>query len=243
MKTLCVVQARMGSTRLPGKVLRKVKGKPLIVHTLDRLRQCKTLDHIILATSTLPQDQVLLNLAKEEGIEGFAGSEEDVLDRYYRAALRHRPETVVRCTGDCPLIDPEVTDLVVRRHWEKKRDYTSNTLVRSYPRGLDTEAMKFVILERAAREAVKDYEREHVTPYIYKHPELFSIEQVRAEPQKTLPDLRLCVDTIEDFELIREVFENLYDRNPFFPVEEIVALVGSHPEMMKINAHVQQKQV
>lgn len=233
----------MGSTRLPGKVLREVKGKPLIVHTLDRLRRCQTLDHIILATSTLPGDQALLNLAKEIGIEGFAGSEEDVLDRYYRAALRYQPETVVRCTGDCPVIDPEVTDLVVRRHWEKGRDYTSNTLVRSYPRGLDTEAMRFINLERAAREATKDYEREHVTPYLYKHPELFSIEQVRAEPSRTLPELRVCVDTIDDFELIRQVFENLYDQNPFFSGKDIVALVRSHPELMQINAHVLQKQV
>lgn len=243
MKTLCVLQARMGSTRLAGKVLMEVRGKPLVVHTLDRLKRCLTLDGIILATSNLPQDRVLLDLAKEEGVEGFAGSETDVLDRYYRAAAPHRPETVVRCTGDCTVIDSEVTDQIVRRHLQCGKDYTSNTVIRSYPRGLDTEAMKFEVLERAAKEAKKDYEREHVTPYLYTHPELFSIEQVRAEPERTLPDLRLCVDTIEDFELMREIFDRLYDRNPFFSIDEILAVIRQNPELMRINSHVVQKQI
>lgn len=243
MRTVCVVQARTGSTRLPGKVLLEVKGKPLLVHTLDRLKRCERIDHLILATSNLPQDRVLLNLAKKEGVEGFAGSEENVLDRYYRAVVHHRPETVVRCTGDCPLLDSEVTDLVIRRHDEKQKDYTSNTLVRSYPRGLDTEVMKFSVLEKAARESTKDYEWEHVTPYLYRHPELFTIEQVVAEKERTIPGLRLCVDTVEDFELIREIFGRLYDQNSFFSVDDILALVRSNPELMEINAHVQQKQI
>lgn len=233
----------MGSTRLPGKVLRKVEGKPLIVHTLDRLKQCREIDHIVLATSVLPQDKVLIETAQKAGVEGFGGSEEDVLGRYYEAARRYRPEIVIRCNGDCPMIDPTVSDFVITRHRENGKDYTSNSVTRSYPRGMDTEVMNFGILERAAKEAKANYEREHVTPYIYQHPELFSLEQVVAEKDQYDPDLRLCVDTVEDFELIRQVFEALYPKDPYFSVDQVLKLLRERPELKEINAHIQQKKI
>lgn len=243
MKSLCIVQARMGSTRLPGKVLKEVVGKSLIAHSLQRLKQCKNIDHIILATSTLPHDQPLLEAAKKEGVEGFAGSENDVLGRYYEAARKHKPQIVIRCTGDCPMFDPAITDLVISRHYEKGTDYTSNSVTRSYPRGMDTEVMNYSVLEQIARDAKADYEREHVTPYIYRHPELFTIQQVVAEDDLYDPDLRLCVDTPEDFELIRRIFEALYPKNPFFSVREVLELVRKNPELREINAHVEQKKI
>ncbi len=243
MRSLAIIQARMGSTRLPGKVLLKIKGKPMLVHIFDRLKRCQYIDHIILATSNSVQDYPLLDLAKKEKVEGFAGSEQDVLDRYYQAARQHRPDWVVRITGDCPVIDPEITDLVIKRHSEKHRDYTSNTVVRSYPRGLDTEVMTFEALEKAATEAFKPYEREHVTPYIFEHPKSFSIEQVLAEPRHLQPDLRLTVDTPEDLELIQEIFSHLYNTNPFFLVDEILNLMKQQPELSKVNAHIKQKTV
>lgn len=231
----------MGSTRLPGKVLREVKGRPLLAHTVDRLKRCRLVERIIIATSTQSQDRVLLELAKKEGVEGFAGSENDVLDRYYQAAKQFGPEAVVRCTGDCPMIDPVIVDMVVQHHVEKKGDYTCNTVPRSFPRGYDTEVMTFAALEKAAHEARQPYEREHVTPYIFEHPQLFRLEQVVAKPEYFLPDLRLTVDTPEDFEFTREIFEQLYDRNPYFGIDEVLDLLKRNPKLREINAHIQQK--
>jgi spore coat polysaccharide biosynthesis protein SpsF len=241
MRTLAVIQARIGSSRFPGKVISDIKGKPLIVHVIGRLKRCRLIDHIVLASSSLPQDRVLLEIAQSEGVQGFGGSENDVLDRYYQAAKQHHPEMVVRCTGDCPVIDPGVTDFVIRRHIENGKDYTSNTLIRTYPRGLDTEVMTFQTLERAAREAVKPYEREHVIPYIFEHPNLFSTEQVVATADHHRPDLRLTVDTHEDYDLIREIYRHLYDSNPHFSIDDILNLFKKHPDLKKINAHVKQK--
>lgn len=241
MKTVCIIQARMGSTRLPGKVLKEVCGKPLIAHTIARLKKAKGIDHIILATSTLPHDAPLLDAAKKEGVEGFAGSENDVLGRYYEAAKVHRPEVVIRCTGDCPMFDPEITGLVISTHFKNGTDYTSNTLTRSYPRGMDTEVFNYSVLERIAHEAKDDFSREHVTPYIYKNPQFFRVKQVVAPPELTDPGLRLCVDTPEDFELIRRIFEALYPKHPAFSLAEILELVRRHPELREINAHVEQK--
>lgn len=241
MKTLLIIQARMGSSRLPGKVLREIKGKPLIVHMLDRLKKCQTVDAILLATSDRPEDLPLIDLARNEGVKSFTGSETDVLDRFFQAAKELTPEHVVRCTGDCPLIDPEVTDLVIKHHLEKNKDYTSNTVTRSYPRGLDTEVMKFAALEKAVHEAKKDYEREHVTPFIWEHPNLFSIEQVVAEPSRQAPEIRLTVDTLEDFNFVQAIFDRLHKKNPAFGVDAILELLRKTPELRKINAHVKQK--
>ncbi|MBI3307202.1 MAG: glycosyltransferase family protein [Candidatus Omnitrophica bacterium] len=241
MRTLSIVQARMGSTRLPGKTLLKIKGKPMIVHGLERLKKCRLIDHIILATSNLKEDRVLLDTARKLGIEGFAGNEQDVLDRYWQVARPHNPEAVVRCTGDCPLLDPFVTDQVIEQHFKNKKDYTSNTLTRSFPRGYDTEVFRFSALERAAREAREPFEREHVTPYIFGHPEIFSLDEVIAKPAYHAPGLRLTVDTKEDFEFISAIFNGLYDKNPFFGVKEVMSFLAKNPKLTQINTYVQQK--
>lgn len=241
MKVLAVIQARMGSNRLPGKTLLPVKGKPMIVHTLERLKHSRYIEHIILATSTLERDRAIVELAKKEGVEGFAGSEQDVLDRYWQAARPHQPQVVVRCTGDCPVLDPKIVDQVIERHLQNKKDYTSNTLTRSFPRGYDTEAFLFSALDRAAREAKLPFEREHVTPYIFGHPEIFSLEQVVADPKFHAPDLRLTVDTQEDFEFVAEIFNGLYESNPLFGAEEVTDFLKANPKLSQINAHIQQK--
>ena len=241
MKTVAIIQARLGSTRLPGKVLHLIKGKPLIVHMLNRLKRCRMIDTLVLATSSLPHDRPLLELASHEKIEGFTGSEEDVLDRFYQAAKLYQADVVVRLTGDCPLIDPTVTDLVIERHLKGGKDYTSNTVTRSYPRGLDTEAMSFNALKKTSKEATKPYEREHVTPYIFEHPDRFSIQQVVAEPFLHEPGLRLTVDTPEDFALIQKIFDSLYDLKPNFSITDVVNLLNERQELRQINAHIQQK--
>lgn len=243
MKVLCIVQARMGSSRLAGKVIRPVQGKPLIVHTLDRLKRSKQIDRIILATSNLEQDRVLVKIALQEGVGAYAGSEQDVLDRYYQAALPEKSDIIVRCTGDCPLLDSEVTDQVIAQNLKTGKDYTSNTLIRSYPRGLDTEVFSFHALERAAKEARKESEREHVTPYLYTEPGRFLTEQVVAEPQRHDPDLRICVDTAEDMRLVEEIFNRLYGQNPFFGIDPILELIKKEPALREINSHIEQKKL
>ncbi len=243
MKVLCIIQARMGSSRLPGKVLREVSGKPLIVHSLDRLKRCRLIDHIILATSSLAGDKPLLDVAQRERVEGFAGSEDDVLERYYQAARPHSPQVVVRVTGDCPMLDSQITDFVIQEHLRGGADYTSNALERSYPRGYDTEVFNWEALQRAAHAARSVDEREHVTPYIYQHPELFKIKKVIAPPDQYDPALRLCVDTVEDFKLIEEVFNALYPAEPFFGIQSVLGLFKRRPELRLINAHIEQKKI
>ena len=240
-KILCVIQARTGSTRLPGKVLFPIKNKPMIAHTIDRLKKSKRIDQIVLATTNLAEDRVLLDLATTLKVESFAGSENDVLDRFYQAGKRYPADVIVRCTGDCPVIDWQVTDRVIDQHLKHGNDYTSNTVTRSYPRGLDTEVIQFKALERSAKEAKLLHEREHVTPYLYQHPEFFSIEQVEAEKNRWQPDLRLTVDTQEDFDFMVKIFDFLYDQNPFFLVDDILSLINQKPQLKEINRHVRQK--
>lgn len=240
-KVVCIIQARMGSTRLPGKILFPVKNKPMIAHTINRLKQCRNVDQIVLATSRLPEDRRLIDLAASLGTDSFTGSELDVLDRFYQAGKQYQAQVVVRCTGDCPVIDPEVTDLIIDRHLKNGNDYTSNTVVRTYPRGLDTEVMNFEVLERAAREAQEPFEREHVTPYIYQRPDIFTVEQVEAESNRRQPWLRLTVDTQEDFDFMTRIFDELYDETPFFSVDDVLTLINRKPELKNINRHIQQK--
>ncbi len=240
-KVVCIVQARIGSTRLPAKVLSLIKSKPMIVHTLNRLKKCKHVDQLVLATTNLAEDKPLLDLAASENIESFSGSENDVLDRFYQAAKQYQAGVVVRCTGDCPVIDSEVTDLVINQHLKQENDYTSNAVIRTYPRGLDTEAINFEALEQAARKAKEPFEREHVTPYIYQHPDFFSIAQVKAEEARFQPNLRLTVDTQEDLDFISAIFDELYDSKPFFSIDDILELLKKKPGLQKMNQHVKQK--
>lgn len=243
MKTLCIVQARMGSNRLPGKVIKPLCGVPLILHSLRRLKQCKNIDHLVLATSERPENQPLVETVREDGFEVFSGSEDDVLSRYYEVARKHKPETIVRCTGDCPVLDPEITDYVIKQHYDSGADYTSNALIRSYPRGMDTEVFSYTVLDKTFTEASLDEEKEHVTPYIYRHRELFDIKDVIAAQELHNPDLRLCVDTAEDFQLMEAVFEDLYHENPYFSLKAILEFLRNNPKLVEINKDIEQKKL
>jgi spore coat polysaccharide biosynthesis protein SpsF len=200
-----IVQARMTSTRLPGKVLKEVMGRPLLSYLIERLRFCRFSGKIILATTTNEEDNAIALLAKREKLAVYRGSENDVLDRYYKTAKEFRVDHVIRITSDCPLLDPRVTDLVVSHYLEGKYDYVSNVLARRYPDGLDTEVFSFQALEKTWQEAKLPSEREHVTPYIYKHPELFRLSGVRKNG-KDLSWMRWTVDTAEDFEFVSKIF-------------------------------------
>jgi spore coat polysaccharide biosynthesis protein SpsF len=231
----------MSSTRLPGKVLKEVLGRPLLDYQFERLRRSKLAHELVVATTTNTADDVLAEFCRKREVTVFRGSEQNVLARYYFAALEHRAELVVRVTADCPVIDPAVVDRVIGRFLEKADtvDYVSNTQLRTYPRGMDTEVFTFEALRKAHEVATLEYEREHATPYLYRHPELFRIEQVVHTVD--LSAHRWTVDTAEDFVLVRRILEELYERNPSFGLADIIAFVVANPQLMKINAHVIQK--
>ena len=239
MRRVVVVQARTTSTRLPGKVLTDLAGKPLLERELERLAACSAADEIVLATTVNADDDPLVNLADRLGLRWHRGSEHDVLDRYLGAARAAAADVVVRVTSDCPLIDPGEVDAVIAA-LDSGSDYASNILERRLPRGLDTEVLWRDTLERTARMAASSPAREHVTWFIHtERPELFVTRSV-ARPYDAA-DLRWTVDTPEDLELVRRLYADLdlADRNVTFP--EILAHVRAHPELETINAHVEQK--
>jgi spore coat polysaccharide biosynthesis protein SpsF len=241
VRTVIISQARMGSTRLPGKVLHMAAGKPLLQHHLERARRAKCADDTWVATTTLPGDQPIVDLCRRLGVPCFRGSEPDVLARYHGAALAAGAERIVRVTADCPLIDPQVVDAVITRMSadSDRPDYVSNTLIRSYPRGLDCEIFSFECLEEAHRLAVNPEEREHVTPYIYRRPERFRLAQVVAP--EDLSRYRWTVDTPADEDLVCRLLKAALALNPTFGLEELLEVMRAHPDWQSINAQVEQK--
>lgn len=241
MKTVIIVQARMTSTRLPGKVLKRVLDKSLLEYQIERLRRVKLADEIVIATTTNSTDLPIIELCDRLSVPYFRGSEDDVLARYYGAAKEHKGDVVVRVTSDCPLIDPQVIDKVIQFYLEYKYeyDYISNCLERSYPRGMDTEVFSFIALHQAFVEATAQPDREHVTPFIYRHPERYRLAQVVYSENQS--SHRWTVDTADDFELIKKIIETLYPQIPKFTLEDCLDLLRQYPDWSLINAHVEQK--
>jgi spore coat polysaccharide biosynthesis protein SpsF len=238
MKVIIIIQARMGSTRLPGKSLMMVKDKPLIGYVIDNLKDISCVDEIILATTSSPKDNPLARYVQSRGVSIYRGSETDVLDRYYEAAKAHQGGVIIRITGDCPLIDPRIIEQAFKKFKAGRYDYLSNTLKRTYPRGLDVEIFTFRALEEAAREATEPAEREHVTPFIYNRPDRFKLGSLTGRPD--LSNHRWTVDTQEDLDLITAIIEGVEQPRT---TKHILQLFKRHPELMKINAHVEQKSI
>lgn len=242
MKIVAIIQAHMGSTRLPGKVLLDLAGEPMLVRDMNRLSRAQTLNEVVVATTVNPADDVIVSLCAERGWLYFRGSEEDVLDRYYRAAMDYEADVVVRITSDCPLIEPEVVDRVVREFLERQPevDYASNTFPkRTFPRGLDTEVFRFDVLEQAWRQDNNPAWREHVTPYIRRNPELFRIHGIMNEVDYS--HMRWTVDTAEDLAFVRRIYNHFgHDQ---FSWQDVLAVLKEHPEWLKINRNVRQKVV
>lgn len=242
MRVVAIIQARMGSTRLPGKVLLDIAGAPMFERVVKRVQRAHGLDEVVIATTIQPADDIIEQLCVERHWPCFRGSEEDVLDRYYRTACQFRADVVVRITSDCPLIDPEVVDRVIAEFMTNQPavDYASNTWPRrTFPRGLDTEVIRFDALERAWSEDANPAWREHVTPYIYRNPDLFRIHNVVSEPDYS--HMRWTVDTPEDLTLVRLIYERFgHDR---FSWREVLAVLEEHPEWLEINRHIQQRAV
>ena len=238
MKTVAIVQARMGSTRLPGKVLMDVAGVPMLARVVTRLGQAKSLDGAIVATSTDVADDAIAGFCSERGWACFRGNLTDVLDRYYRAAQGVGADRIVRITADCPLIDPAVVDRVVAAL--AAADYSSNVVpVRTFPRGLDVEAFTFAALERVWRDDADPASREHVTPYICRHPETFRIIGVEHDVDQS--HHRWTVDTAEDLDLVRCIYGHFGRDDSAW--KDVLPLFDQHPEWVAINRHVEQKKV
>ncbi len=234
---LAILQARLSSTRLPGKVLKPILGRPMLELHLERLGRSKAIDKLIVATSDRSDDTPLEELCNRLGVSCFRGSLSDVLDRYYCAAGQYNPDIIVRLTGDCPLADPAVIDAGIDYFLKNDFDYVSNCVERTFPIGLDFEVFRFGSLEAAWREAVLPSEREHVTPFIKNHRERFFIGHFTGPAD--LSHHRWTVDEPDDFAFVTAIYEALYPDNPRFTTDDILALLVKRPELMRLNYHIE----
>ena len=239
-KLVAVVQSRMGSTRLPGKVMKEICGKPMLLLMLERLSQAKLIDEIVVATTTNPNDDVIFELVKKNGYNVFRGSEFDCLDRHYRVAIEYNAAYIAKITPDCPLIDPQIVDKVLDYFLKNVNnyDYVSNAHPPSWPDGLDLEVFHVATLEKAYREATESSHREHTTTYIWSNPEKFRIGNVvNPDGRNLFMSHRWTVDFPEDFEFVKKIYEDLYN-NKIFLMEEILLLLEKRPDISKINSHL-----
>lgn len=239
MRVVAVIQARMGSTRLPGKVLQRIGDRSMLAWTIQRAQLADTIDEVVVATTTQHADDAIVDHLEGLGTRCFRGSENDVLDRYRGAARDFDADVVVRITSDCPLVDPGIADAVVGRlvHADPPADYCSNTVARTYPRGLDVEAFPRATLERCWRDARAPHQRTHVTSFVYENPDQFRILQVTEAVDRNA--WRWTVDTPEDLAFVREVYRRLGNR--FFGWHEVVDLMEADPHLAALNAHIRQK--
>ncbi|MEQ8194799.1 MAG: glycosyltransferase family protein [Rhodospirillales bacterium] len=239
MTTAITIQARMGSSRLPGKVLKDAVGKPMLELMIERLKRVPGADKIIVATTVKPADDPIVELAQRVGVNFYRGSEDDVLSRVLEAAQTHNVDVIVETTGDCPLIDPGVIQKIIDTYNATGADYVSNVIERSYPIGMDTQVFATDILADVAERTNDPQDHEHVSLFIYHHPEIYRLKNVTAPKNLTAPDWRLTLDTPEDYEMIRKVFEALYPDNPAFTLADMFKLFKKRPELLEINSHVQ----
>ena len=242
-KVVAIIQARMGSTRLPGKVMKDLCGKTVLAHDIERVRQSKYIDEIVIATTKFKEDDIILREALENGAKVYRGSEDDVLRRYYEAAKENKADVIVRITSDCPLIDPFIVDEVIKVYLNSNYDLVTNAGFypenRTYPRGLDVEVFSFDILKKAFQEAKEMYQREHVTPFIYENSKNIYYYKNNIDYSK----YRWTLDTEEDYKLIEIIYKNLYKGKHDFYVEDISKLFDDMPELFEINKNVQQKKL
>jgi spore coat polysaccharide biosynthesis protein SpsF (cytidylyltransferase family) len=229
-----IIQARLGSKRLPGKTLMTIEGDTLLGHLIRRVKECKLVDYIIIATTKRSDDDEIVNFAKTHDLGFYRGNEEDVLDRFYKTAIEFDVETIVRVTPDCPMLDSRVTDLVISYYLKGDYDYVSNAIRPTYPDGLDTEVFSFQTLEKAWLQAKLPSEREHVTPYIVKNPGIFRLFNVRKDGED-LSWMRWTVDTEKDLQFVSRIFAELYTTEEIFHMDDVVRLLKKKPELRKIN--------
>ncbi|PYX35602.1 MAG: acylneuraminate cytidylyltransferase [Acidobacteria bacterium] len=238
MRVVAIIQARMGSTRLPGKVLADLGGATVLARVVNRTRGATTVDEVEVATSIQTADDAIVKECMRLSVGCFRGDETDVLDRYYRAAQNCGAEAIVRITADCPLIEPELIDKTVNAFLDHQSDYATNSLIVTYPRGLDVEVFTWAALVRAWHEAKEFYQRVHVTPYIYQNPQLFRLFSLTSESDDS--QYRWTLDTAEDLEIIRAIYVHFGNRVDFH-WRDVTALMDREPDLAELNAHIRQK--
>ncbi|MEW6196561.1 MAG: glycosyltransferase family protein [Bacteroidota bacterium] len=237
-KIITVVQARLSSTRLPGKVLLPILGKPLLVRMIERVQNAKLIGQLVVATSSNPDDDAIEKICIQEKINCYRGHLTDLLDRHYQAAKKYNADAVVKIPSDCPLIDPTIIDKVLKYYIDNsdKYDYVSNLHPATYSDGNDIEIMSMAAIEKAWKEATRNFEREHTTPYIWENPNHFRIGNIIWEDGLDLSvTQRWTIDFEEDYQFIKSVYEELYPSNPKFGIYDILNLLKEKPEIYKIN--------
>lgn len=242
-KITVIIQARMGSTRLPGKVLMNISGKTVLHHVVDRVSQCRNIDDIIIATTTLDKDDLIVKEVEKIGCKYFRGSENNVLDRYYEAATFNKSDIIIRITSDCPLIDPLIVDKIIEfyinNNYEMVTNACSDSSKRTYPRGLDTEIFSYNVLKKAKENAKESYQLEHVTPYIYENTTNIFYYKNNIDYSK----YRFTLDTEEDLKLIKEIYSNLYFGENNFYLGDVIEVMENNPDLFFINNSIKQKHI
>lgn len=231
---LAIIQARMGSTRLPGKILKDLAGKPVLQHVYDRVKKARLINEIIVATTIGISDLPVVKYCSSQGVRVFAGSEDDVLDRFYQIAKLLQPKTIVRITADCPVIDPEIIDQVIDLHKKSDADYTSNCMSETFPDGLDVEIVKYSALEKAWNNAKLVSEREHVTPYIKSAENGFKIEEIKSEIN--YHSKRWTLDNEEDYLFLQKVLNHF--KEEYFGMNQLLEFLESNSELEEINSDI-----
>ena len=232
----CIIQARMGSSRLPGKVMMKIdNSKTILYYVINQIHKCKNIIKIVVATTTLDEDDVIVDHVQELGYDHFRGSSKDVLDRYYQCAREFKIDSIIRISADCPLIEPNIIDVVIRKFLDGKYDYVTNSLTRTFPYGMDVEIFSFQTLENAWKNAKLPSEREHVTPYIYNH--LKEFKKFNVTNSKNFSNLRIMVDRENDFQLIKKILSKI-EEQPIL-LKDILELFKKEPDIFSINKEYQ----
>jgi spore coat polysaccharide biosynthesis protein SpsF len=243
MKIVSTIEARMGSTRLPGKTLRKIMGKPMLELMIERVKKSNLIEEIVIATSENPKDDVIEVLAKRLNVGCFRGSEGDVLDRVLKAAKAYEADHIVELWGDCPLIDPEIIDELIKYYLDNDFDCVGTSLDKTFPWGISALIFPTKILEKISQITQDPVDRENVSNYIYEHPDRYKIGQLPCPPELNHPEIRLTVDELDDFEVVKIIFERLTPIYPNFKTIDIIKFLESNPEIKNINRHVKQKKL
>jgi spore coat polysaccharide biosynthesis protein SpsF len=241
MKIVATIEARMTSSRLPGKVLMEALGQPMLYHLVRRLRAVPSIDEIVLATTVNATDDVLIEFAKREGIRAYRGSELDVMGRVVGAGEMAEADVLVEITADCPIIDPDVVEQTIRMFLNNKAAYVANNHIRTYADGMDTQVFRLETLRQSAAMTNHPLDREHVSLHIRNHPELFPHIYLIAPPSLHAPELGLTLDEPADYELIRRIIEHFGDSKPLFGCYDVLRLLEAKPDWIEINRHIRRK--
>ena len=242
MKIVATIEARMTSSRLPGKVMLPALGRPMLAHLTSRLKAVPSIDEIVLAVTVNAADDILVDFAKQDGIKVFRGSEDDVMSRVISAAESSKADVVVEITGDCPILDPDIVEQTIRVFVRnEKAVYCANSFISSYPDGMDTQVMTLEALKKSFLMTDNPFDREHVSSHIVRNPQLFPHVYLIAPPSLHWPGLGLTLDELADYELIRTLIESLGCDNPLFGCGDVIRFLNANPQVLNINGRIQRK--